>query len=774
MQNNNSRWFDWFSAILLGTAFATVTIRMRITEWTPNMDVLGVLAIIGVILGIMLGASRFTSLAALLFAVNYSIFFIPWQLGLLVGNAISWDERLLSLIGRLSFSINEVANNRPVQDSLLFLTSMSIFFWILAIVAGYQLARHGRPWGPVMVLGLTLAIVDFYTPYQQYRDRYSGFFVFILLLLAARLYLLRSKNEWLDKGMAVDPEIGYDLGRTVAISGLVLVMLAWNVPTLVNALTPGTEIQKVLAKQWESVRNRFQNAVAGLQNPVSVVSEYFGPDLALGTGGAQGDEIVFTVQTQGSRPENVRFYWKARTFDLYDGTQWKTSLSKMTLVPANEWPFRYPQLQARQEVSLILSPKVTSLRNIYAPGIPLQISRPVEVLGNPLADGTTDVIALSANPSLRGGEVVRLRSWVSSPTILGIKQSSTTYTDEMKRLYLQLPAGLPSRIPALAREITKGLTNPYDQVTAITNWLRKNITYADTVPAAPQGRDILDWFLFDLRKGYCNYYASSEVVMLRSLGIPTRLAVGYAEGESEKNGEVFTVRRRDSHAWPEVYFPGYGWIEFEPTASQPGTALPEGSNLNSTGSANPIIPPISSLANQSSAEPTPEGGPVGTGTSQNNGTLALIFLIPAALGLAIAGFLWLRRTHRLDFLIVPLPILVSSNMEKRGINPPAWLKNWSHHLKLTPMQRMFARVNWMLFLMGRKSEPAQTPAERITELIQAEPRVKNPANDFLEEYQNEEYSPRRADYYKARDAHRLMWRIVTAGALRRLFSSFST
>ncbi len=509
--------------------------------------------------------------------------------------------------------------------------------------------------------------------------------------------------------------------------------------------------------------------MAGLQNPVSVVSEYFGPELALGTGGAQGDDIVFTVQAQGGRPENVRFYWKARNFDLYDGTQWKTSPAKTTLVPTNEWPFLYPPYKARQEVTLSFTPNVTSLRNLYAPGLPLQISRNVEVLSEQQADGTTDVIAMTANPSLRGGEVFRVRSWVSAPTVLGLKVAPTTYPDEIKKLYLQLPANLPARIPALAREITKGSANTYEQVMAITDWLRKNITYADTIPSVPQGRDIIDWFLFDLRRGYCNYYATSEVIMLRSLGIPARLAVGYAEGKSEQTGDLFTVRRRDSHAWPEVYFPGYGWIEFEPTASLPGTILPVGTDPNAANAVQPTLVPGYG-GYQSSEEPTPEPGIVGPGPQQNNGAIALIVLIPSGIGLAFVGFLWLRRTHRLDFLMIPLPVLVSKNMEKRGINPPLWLRNWSRHLELSPMQRMFAMVNWMLFLMGRKSERAQTPAERITELIEAEPRVQNPAYDFLEEYQNEEYSPRSADYDKARGAHRLMWRIVTAGALRRIFS----
>ena len=81
-----------------------------------------------------------------------------------------------------------------------------------------------------------------------------------------------------------------------------MVLLAWNVPTLVDALTPGTEIQKELAKSWDSVRNRFQNAVAGLQNPVSIVSEFYGSELALGTGGSQGDDIVFSVQVVWRTP----------------------------------------------------------------------------------------------------------------------------------------------------------------------------------------------------------------------------------------------------------------------------------------------------------------------------------------------------------------------------------------------------------------------------------------------------------------------------------------
>jgi transglutaminase-like putative cysteine protease len=767
---STSRWFDWFSAILLVAAFGTVAIRLRVTNWTANLEVIEVLGLIACVLGLLLGASKFSSLACQLFAVNFTLFFIPWQLGLLVGKDIDWDQRLLSLFGRLSYSINQVATNHPIQDALLFLTTMSLFFWLLALIAGYQLARNGRPWVSLFLLGLALAIIDFYTPFQGNRDRYSGIFVFLVLLMVARIYFLRSRKEWVAKGMAIDPEIGYDLGRTVAFCGLALVLLAWNVPTVIDALTPGTTIQKDLAKQWESVRNRFQNAVAGLQNPVSITSDYYGSELALGTGGAQGDDLVFTVQVPGGRPTGVRFYWKARSFDTYDGTQWVTTESQTRSVLANGWSFLYPQTEARKEVTFNITTNLASMRNIYTAGIPLQVTRPSDVLTDTYPNGSVDVIAVVANPPIRGGEVYTERSSVSAPTVYQLSNSSVNYPTDIKNLYLQLPSTFSPRVVELAKQITAGLTNPYDKAMAITDWLRKNIQYTLTVPAAPADRDIMEWFLFDLKKGYCNYYATAEVVMLRSIGIPARLAVGYAEGESQQNGDSYLVRRRDSHAWPEVYFSAFGWIEFEPTAAQPQTSLPVGSAA--TDQAIPGRAPNPLFPNEEPTEDPSRLNPIPTPTPPVNPLeLAASIGIPLVLVVGVIFFFWLRRTGRLPVLVVPLPILVTKNLEKRGLVPPGWLKSWANHIELSPMERLFARFSWMLFLLGRKPVQSHTPAERVADLISAAPNTKESAEIFLIEYQHEEYSLKHGNLGIAQQAYRRLWREVTVGALRRLFSA---
>jgi hypothetical protein len=124
----------------------------------------------------------------------------------------------------------------------------------------------------------------------------------------------------------------------------------------------------------------------------------------------------------------------------------------------------------------------------------------------------------------------------------------------------------------LAVTLTERHDNAYDKAEAIERYLRNQIVYNEGINAPPDNRDKVDYILFDLQEAYCDYYATSMVVMLRSLGIPARFAAGYARGTAEtlENQElVYQVKNVDAHSWVEVYFPNYGWIEFEPTAAQP-------------------------------------------------------------------------------------------------------------------------------------------------------------------------------------------------------------
>ena len=145
--------------------------------------------------------------------------------------------------------------------------------------------------------------------------------------------------------------------------------------------------------------------------------------------------------------------------------------------------------------------------------------------------------------------------------------------DWVANRYLTLPDELPYRVRQLALDLTAVQPNPYDRALAIEGYLRE-FPYTLNLPAPPANRDVVDYFLFDLKKGYCDYYASAMVVLARAAGLPARLVVGYNSGLYDPQQANYKVTEADAHAWAEVYFPGYGWVEFEPTGGRPPIERP--------------------------------------------------------------------------------------------------------------------------------------------------------------------------------------------------------
>lgn len=150
-----------------------------------------------------------------------------------------------------------------------------------------------------------------------------------------------------------------------------------------------------------------------------------------------------------------------------------------------------------------------------------------------------------------------------------IKQKGTKTLDGILReKYLRYPSDLPQRVKDLAQKLTIDKKSVYDKAKAIEEYLR-TYRYTFDVPPVPAGRDFVDYFLFDLKKGYCSYYATSMVVMLRTIGIPARYVVGFRMPPVTSNAGDYIVTTANAHAWVEVYFDDYGWVTFEPTAAYP-------------------------------------------------------------------------------------------------------------------------------------------------------------------------------------------------------------
>ena len=178
-------------------------------------------------------------------------------------------------------------------------------------------------------------------------------------------------------------------------------------------------------------------------------------------------------------------------------------------------------------------------------GPPLAMVKPTEKLLRPLLQYTTVGSVSRASPE-------RLRS------------AGRGYPRWVTDRYLQLPEDFPRSVEELAQRIVRGERNAYDRAIAIELYLSA-LPYSQQILPPPPGRDGVEYFLFEQRVGYCQYFSSAMITMLRSLGIPARHVTGFAPGEWNSARGVWEVQARHYHAWPEVYFPGYGWIEFEPT-----------------------------------------------------------------------------------------------------------------------------------------------------------------------------------------------------------------
>jgi transglutaminase-like putative cysteine protease len=197
-----------------------------------------------------------------------------------------------------------------------------------------------------------------------------------------------------------------------------------------------------------------------------------------------------------------------------------------------------------------------------------------------------DTISVRSVDGLAAGSSYRTAVYVSVATEGDLRAAGVEYPGWILDTYLQLPDALPSRVVELALELTSEAGSPYDKAVAIGDYLR-TLEYSLAIETPPQGVDGVDHFLFDVQAGYCQYFASAMTVLLRACGVPSRMAVGFGPGEvvgprepedmigvtpDEPQAGPLTCIVRDSHSWSEVFFPGYGWIQFEPTPVYPPIA----------------------------------------------------------------------------------------------------------------------------------------------------------------------------------------------------------
>jgi hypothetical protein len=202
--------------------------------------------------------------------------------------------------------------------------------------------------------------------------------------------------------------------------------------------------------------------------------------------------------------------------------------------------------------------KFTYLQNF--PGVLLAAYEP-SVVTNARGFVAMDSLTLRTRGSHSAGDTYQVvsESAIPDPVVLG-----TIGFSEVEGDFLQLPISLPPRVGELAREITAGLDNPFDIALAIAQHLR-TFQYDLRIDSIPPGRDVVDYFLFDLQAGYCQHFAAAMVILCRELGVPARVVTGFGSGSYDEDEEAYMILQLNFHAWVEIHFDGFGWVAFDPT-----------------------------------------------------------------------------------------------------------------------------------------------------------------------------------------------------------------
>lgn len=279
------------------------------------------------------------------------------------------------------------------------------------------------------------------------------------------------------------------------------------------------------------------------------------------------DEVVMTVRSE------VVSFWRTELYDTWDGSRWTRSrprdgrfVTDGRITPSPEDLAATRGRTTTQQFRL----EVGAATALPAAPSPVEVDTPFRV--GQRGDGT--LLPFERGAGRGTTYTVRSRQLPLDLAALRRAPSAAEAAPAEVLARYAAPPVATSRVVELAEQVTANARSDVDRIRALEEWMDRNTRYSLDAPLSPRGVDVVDHFLFESRLGWCEQIASSLVVMARAVGIPARLAVGFAPGEWDDVGNRFVVRERDAHAWAEVWFPDAGWVAFDPTADVPlaGTA----------------------------------------------------------------------------------------------------------------------------------------------------------------------------------------------------------
>jgi len=408
------------------------------------------------------------------------------------------------------------------------------------------------------------------------------------ILIFFAIFLIIHQNYLQTRGLAAESERSRPMSSTIRMQFLVALISAALVLTLATIVIVPAQVVFQKMSLAQAIR-RIASLGSGGHGPAGNTPVSFSDDDSLSVGTGDGwdnsTDVVMHITTSDSKPH----YWRGRSYDEYNGDGWRSSLSddsnqvneddtdtdRNFTIPPSSFDPRDSQTQGTSTVDATVDVR-GSTSQFYYTGQPLLLMISLKQEGDPsyIDDG---LLSLNNGEHVDFTYTIRCKATPDSLDAYSanlLRNAGTKYPANVQHHYMgpienvltqdSDRAYFSRAVQEATARLPKNRRDPYDIAESIREWVAARCIYSLSVPPIDPNIDHVHAFLATTRVGYCDMFASSMAVLCRTAGLPVRLATGFAPGEStDTNG--FDIHGNDKHAWVEVYFPHYGWVEFDPT-----------------------------------------------------------------------------------------------------------------------------------------------------------------------------------------------------------------
>jgi len=491
--------------------------------------------------------------------------------------------------GLLSLWWGRLVDGSAITDLAFDLFLISWLMWVTGGWLAWCVLRWRRP-----LLGLVPGAAAFATTLLNLPRDQNGYVLAILVLTLALLLWTNYIGAIANATRAhvrLTGDARWDFWESGLVAMAALIVLAIMLPPL-STVDRTADMESSAFNNWAQLLQTLSHPGQPGTGGVGSGTTGFSTDVLLSSSLKRNRDVVFQYTTTGAYSGPTYFRGVNET-QLFAGV-WRYPDAKPFTepIPKSDVPLfgeDYAKLGVAGFNIRMISPPNGNSSILFYPGRLYKVNRDSlvteSVVPPPSAPGilmNVDRLDSVSPRTSRGGYVATVE--YSTATEAELQSAGTSYSDWVSA-YTGIPsvgyrsAAVLDRIHKLALDVVNaaGATNPYDQASAIEAYLRGPLfTYTLDPPRPQAGVDPLAYFLFNSHQGYCEFFATAMGDMLRSLGIPTRLVNGFGPGTYETTINSYVVRSDDAHTWVEVYFPKYGWIEFEPTHDNVYSTIPRG------------------------------------------------------------------------------------------------------------------------------------------------------------------------------------------------------